>query len=83
MPVTTNTNQMPNCIFSNGIDFLEINVLERLRLKIAAITIRVLMEITLELGLQEYPNKKWQINRGELLEIDNQHIDWKEIESLP
>ena len=41
------------------------------------------MEITLELGLTKHSNKKWQIDRGELLEIDNQHIDWKEIQSLP
>lgn len=41
------------------------------------------MEITLELGLKKFSNKKWQINRGEILEIDNQPIDWKEIQSLP
>ena len=34
------------------------------------------MEVTLELGLKKYPDKKWQINRVEILEIDNQAIDW-------
>jgi len=41
------------------------------------------MAVKLELGLKKYPNKKWQINRGELLEIDNQPIDWEEVQSLP
>lgn len=32
--------------------------------------------VKLELGLKKYLNKKWQINRVEILEIDNQTIDW-------
>ncbi|UCC41539.1 MAG: hypothetical protein JSV96_09045 [Candidatus Aminicenantes bacterium] len=32
--------------------------------------------VKLELGLKKYSNKKWQINRVEILEIDNQTIDW-------
>jgi hypothetical protein len=34
------------------------------------------MTIKLELGLKKYSNKKWQINRAEILEIDEQTIDW-------
>lgn len=34
------------------------------------------MAVKLELGLKKYSNKKWQINRAEILEIDNQTIDW-------
>jgi hypothetical protein len=34
------------------------------------------MAVKLELGFKEYLNKKWQINRVEILEIDNQTIDW-------
>ena len=34
------------------------------------------MAVKLELGFKEYTNKKWQINRVEILEIDNQTIDW-------
>ena len=32
--------------------------------------------VKLELGLKKYSNKQWQINRVEILEIDNQTIDW-------
>ena len=38
------------------------------------------MAVKLELGLKKNSNKKWQINRVELLEIDNQPFDW---DSLP
>lgn len=38
--------------------------------------------LTLELGLKKYTNKKWQINCGEILEIDKQRIDWSEVQSL-
>ena len=41
------------------------------------------MAVKFELGLKKYPNRKWQINRGELLEIDNQPVDWEEVQSLP
>jgi len=34
------------------------------------------MAVKLELGLKKYSNKKWHINRVEILEIDNQTIDW-------
>ena len=34
------------------------------------------MALKLELGLKKYTNKKWLINRVEILEIDNQTIDW-------
>jgi hypothetical protein len=34
------------------------------------------MAVKLELGLKKYSDKKWQINRVELLEIDNQTFDW-------
>jgi len=37
------------------------------------------IEIKFELGLKKYSNKKWQINRVEILEIDNQHINWNNI----
>jgi hypothetical protein len=29
-----------------------------------------------KIGLKKYPNKKWQVNYAELLEIDNQPINW-------
>jgi len=32
--------------------------------------------VKLELGLKKYSNKKWQINHVEILEVDNQAIDW-------
>jgi hypothetical protein len=32
--------------------------------------------VKLELCLKKYSDKKWQINRVEILEIDNQTIDW-------
>jgi len=32
--------------------------------------------VQLELGLKKYSDKKWKINRVEILEIDNQAIDW-------
>ena len=32
--------------------------------------------VKLELGLKKYSNKEWQINRVEILEIDNQTFDW-------
>jgi len=35
--------------------------------------------LKLELGLKKYSNKKWQINRVEILEIDNQTFDWDEL----
>ena len=35
--------------------------------------------IKLELGLKKNSDKKWQINRVEILEIDNQTIDWDEL----
>jgi len=38
------------------------------------------MILKFELGLKKYPNKKWQINRVEVLEIDNQPIKWDAIE---
>jgi hypothetical protein len=38
--------------------------------------------LTLELGLKKYNNKKWQINQGEILEIDKQRIDWDDVQSL-
>ena len=38
------------------------------------------MAVKFELGLKKYSNKKWQINRVELLKIDNQTFDW---DSLP
>jgi hypothetical protein len=34
------------------------------------------MALKLELGLKKYKSKKWQIDRVEILEIDNQTIDW-------
>ncbi|MCP4261169.1 MAG: hypothetical protein GY774_27230 [Planctomycetes bacterium] len=34
------------------------------------------MAVKLELGLKKYSGKEWQINRVEILEIDNQTIDW-------
>ena len=34
------------------------------------------MALKLELGLKKYSNKQWQINRVEILEIDNQTFDW-------
>jgi len=37
------------------------------------------MLVEFELGLKKYPNRKWQINRVEILEIDNQPIDWDSI----
>ena len=41
------------------------------------------MVLQMRLGFNKYPNKKWQINRVELLEIDNQRIDWEDVQSLP
>jgi len=38
--------------------------------------LRPAMVVEFELDLKKNSNKKWQINRGELLEIDNQPIDW-------
>ncbi len=38
--------------------------------------LRPAIVVKFELGLKKYSNKKWQINRGELLEIDNQPVDW-------
>lgn len=38
--------------------------------------LRPAMVVKFELDLKKYSNKKWQINRGELLEIDNQPVDW-------
>ncbi|NPE09676.1 MAG: hypothetical protein GNW80_15430 [Asgard group archaeon] len=34
------------------------------------------MAVKLELGLKKYSDKKWRINHVEILEIDNQTIDW-------
>jgi hypothetical protein len=34
------------------------------------------MAVKLELGLKKYTAEEWQINRVEILEIDNQAIDW-------
>ncbi|MBC8469286.1 MAG: hypothetical protein H8D56_07420 [Planctomycetes bacterium] len=39
------------------------------------------MAVKLELGLKKYSNKKWIINRVELLEIDNQSFDWNTLKS--
>lgn len=36
--------------------------------------------VQLELGLKKHSKGKWQINRGEILEIDNQPIDWEDVE---
>jgi hypothetical protein len=38
------------------------------------------MALKFELGFNKYPNKKWQINRAELLEIDNQPVNWDDVE---
>ena len=38
------------------------------------------MAVKFNLGLHKYPNKKWQVNRAELLEIDNQPINWDAVE---
>ncbi|MBN1804773.1 MAG: hypothetical protein JW837_05950 [Sedimentisphaerales bacterium] len=34
------------------------------------------MAVKLELDIKKYADKKWQIDRVEILEIDNQTIDW-------
>lgn len=32
-----------------------------------------------KIGLKKYPNKKWQVNYAELVEIDNQPVNWDEV----